>query len=110
MKKLLALMSTLIILMFFASCTNANNVSVQGKFYGSYEATDNNGNTDTYYDFRSNDGSVWWSLTEAQMGFVPKANTEYMFTYNNNGTKDCSHEDCECEVYDDTFVAIREMN
>ena len=104
-------MTTFLILMFFAACdSNANEISLTGKFYGHYEATDSNGNTDTYYDFRSDDGSVWWSLTEYQMGFVPKENTKYIFTYDNNGTKDCSVEDCECEVYDDTFVAIREMN
>ena len=90
-----------------------NTVSLTGKFYGYHKATDINGNTDTYYEFRSNDGSVWWDLTEYQMGFIPKVNAEYTLTYNNNGTTkankpcDCDPEfECECEVYDDVFVGI----
>lgn len=94
---------------------NANIESVTGVFDGSYEATDTNGNVDTYYHFKSDDNRVWWVLTESQLGFVPNANTEYMLTYDNNGTTkenkpcDCVI-DCECEVYDDKFVAIKETN
>lgn len=113
MKKVLSLAICSLILVSFTSCDNANNVSVTGKFYGHHEATDINGNTDTYYEFRSNDGSVWWDLTEYQMGFIPNGNTEYVFTYDNNGTTkenkpcDCAAEfECECEVYDDMFVGI----
>ena len=94
-----------------------NTISLTGKFYGHHEATDTNGNTDTYYSFKSNDGSVWWDLTEYQMGFIPNGNIEYVFTYNNNGTTkankpcDCAPKyECECEVYDDEFVSVREMN
>jgi hypothetical protein len=88
---------------------NANEISTVGKFDGSYEATDNNGITDTYYQFKANDGSVWWALTESQMGFIPDDNIEYTLTYDNNGTtkanKPCDC--CECEVYDDVFLCIK---
>ena len=88
---------------------NANEISTVGKFDGSYEATDNNGNTDTYYQFKANDDSVWWALTESQMGFIPDESTEYTLTYDNNGTtkanKPCDC--CECEVYDDVFISVR---
>lgn len=94
-----------------------NTISLTGKFYGHHEATDTNGNVDTYYHFKSDDGSVWWDLTEYQMGFIPNGNTKYIFTYSNNGTTkankpcDCAPKDeCECEVYDDMFVSIREMS
>ena len=104
-------------LMYINFGGNANQISLTGKFYGCHEATDINGNTDTYYEFRSDDGSVWWDLTEYQMGFIPKENTEYIFTYDNNGTTkankpcDCAPKlECECEVYDDEFVCIRETN
>lgn len=96
---------------------NGTKCVTTGKFYSSYEATDVNGNIDTYYEFRSNDGSVWWDLAEYQIDFVPKENTEYVFTYDNNGTTkenkpcDCAPEiKCECEVYDDIFVSVKEMN
>ena len=117
MKKLLALVSTTLIIMSFASCGNTNIESTTGTFDGSYEATDTNGNVDTYYHFKSDDNRVWWVLTESQLGFIPNENTEYMLTYDNNGTTkenkpcDCAPEfECECEVYDDTFVAIKEMH
>lgn len=99
------------------NCKENDTISLTGKFYGNHEATDINGNTDTYYEFRSNDGSIWWDLTEYQMGFIPNRNAEYVFTYDNKGTTkankpcDCAPEfECECEVYDDVFVGIRETN
>ena len=117
MKKLLALVTAVVISMSFSSCSNTGKITVAGQFYGHHKATDTNGNTDTYYHFKSNDGSVWWDLTEYQMGFIPNGNTEYIFTYNNNGTTkankpcDCDPEfECECEVYDDVFVSVREMS
>ena len=117
MKKLLALMTTVLILMFFSACdNNANKISLVGKFYGSHIGTDLDGNKDIYYEFKSNDGSVWWSLTDYQMGFIPKTDVEYILTYDNKGTTkenkpcDCAAEyDCECEVYDDEFVSIKEV-
>lgn len=116
MKKILSLVTSVLIVISLTSCSNANEISTVGKFDGSYEATDNNGITDTYYQFKANDGSVWWALTENQMGFIPDDNTEYTLTYDNNGTTkankpcDCARKyECECEVYDDEFVGIREM-
>ena len=114
MKKLLALMTTLLILMFFAGCSNTNVISVQGKFYHTIELTDIDENEDTYYQFRSNDNEVWWLLTASEIGFIPDTTTEYTLTYNNNGTTkynkscDCLEEwDCECEVYDDVFISLK---
>ena len=90
--------------------------TVSGKFYNNAELTDTNGNEDTYYQFKSNDNEVWWLLTEEEIGHIPNGNTEYALTYDNNGTTkankpcDCTPElDCECEVYDDTFISIREV-
>ena len=93
---------------------NANGVNeVVGKFHNTTELTDSNGNTDIYYQFKSNDNEVWWLLTETEMGFVPNENAEYALTYYNNGTTreskpcDCPSEwNCECEVYDDIFLGI----
>lgn len=88
-------------------------IEVIGKFYGNLEMTDSNGNEDTYYQFRSNDNEVWWVLTKEEIGHIPNGNTEYILTYNNNGTTkenkpcDCGSEiDCECEVYDDEFISV----
>lgn len=95
-----------------ASVHNGNECTLVGAFDGSHIGP----HGDEYYHFRSNDGTVWWDLTERQMGFIPKANAEYAFTYNNNGTTkankpcDCSPEyECECEVYDDEFISIKKL-
>ena len=92
----------------------ASETSVTGQFYGCTEATDTNGNTNTYYQFKANDNSVWWQLTAEEIGFVPNANKEYTLTYDNNGTTkankpcDCGPEfECECEVYDDIFLGVQ---
>jgi hypothetical protein len=92
--------------------SNGNECTAVGTFDGSF--TRSNGNK--YYHFKSNDNEVWWSLTENQMGFVPKANTEYTLTYDNMGTTkankpcDCAPKfECECEVYDDEFISIKEV-
>ena len=93
--------------------TPDNTRETVGKFYENMELADSNGNADTYYQFKSNDNEVWWMLTEKEIGFVPNGNTEYILTYDNNGTTrenkpcDCLPEwNCECEVYDDTFISI----
>lgn len=92
--------------------SNANECATTGKFYGNYEATDTNGNANTYYQFKSNDNEVWWALTAEEIGFTPNKNTEYTLAYDNNGTtkanKPCDC--CECEVYDDVFLYVRETN
>lgn len=81
----------------------------QGKFGCDFE--DLNG--ETYYQFKSNDNSEWWALTETEIGFKPSTEQEYVLLYCNNGTTkqnkacDCLPEwECECEVYDDVFLGI----
>lgn len=104
-------MKKIIICLLLLLCTNVH--SVEGKFYGSIEGTDTNGNVNTYYQFRANDDSVWWLLTEEEMGFIPNGDTEYTLIYDDKGTTadnkpcDCKAEyECECEVYDDVFLSI----
>ncbi len=113
MKRIPILILIILLVATFMSPPNPNVNKVAGKFYDSFEATDINGNTDTYYQFKSNDDSVWWMLTAEEIGCIPNGNMEYVLTYDNNGTtkenKSCSCTDCECEVYDDIFVTIREM-
>lgn len=76
--------------------------SVDGKFHNSFGK---------YYQFKSNDDTVWWALTTDDIGFVPAADAEYTLYYDNNGTTtenkncDCKPE-CECEVYDDIFLGF----
>ena len=89
-------------------------IEATGKFYHTMELTDVDGNEDVYYQFRSNDNTVWWLLTESEIGFIPDYNTTYTLTYDDNGTTktnkpcDCGSEiDCECEVYDDTFISLK---
>lgn len=69
-----------------------------------------------YYQFKSNDNSVWWALTELEIGFKPSTEKEYVILYSDNGTtaenKNCEcllEWDCECEVYDDIFFAVFEV-
>ena len=69
----------------------------------------------TYYQFKSYDDTVWWSLTEDEIGFAPTEDKEYTLLYCNNGTTkenkscECIPEwDCECEVYDDVFIEVYE--
>ena len=111
MKKLFALTLTITIL-FLTSCARTNKVA--GQFYGCIEATDQNGNADTYYQFRSYDCTVFWLLTADELGFVPNANKTYTLAYNDSGTtsenKPCNCDwefHCECEVYDDILISVR---
>lgn len=90
-----------------------NICKAKGKFYNSYPMTDNNGKTNIYYQFKSNDSEVWWILTEDDIGYIPNKNIEYtLFYYNNETTKynkpcNCLPEyECECELYDDIFIFI----
>lgn len=91
---------------------NANASEVVGQFYDKFEAVDQNGNENTYYHFKANDDSVWWSLTAEEIGFIPIANKEYTLSYDNNGTTkanktcDCVVE-CECDVYDDILLGVK---
>ena len=68
-----------------------------------------------HYQFKSNDNTVWWFLTEDEIGFTPSTDKEYVLLYSDNGTTkenkpcDCAPElECECEVYDDVFIKIYE--
>jgi hypothetical protein len=76
---------------------------------GNFEWFDGN----DWYQFKSYDDTVWWALTTEDIGFVPEANKTYILLYNDNGTTDCTEcaeeLDCECEVYDDIFLAIKEI-
>lgn len=62
--------------------------------------------------FKSYDDTVWWYITEEELGFVPEANKTYTLVFYDNGTKDCAkcpeEFNCECEVYDDIFLALFE--
>lgn len=88
--------------------------TVSGRFYSSVELKDMEGNQGTYYQFRSDDDSVWWLLTAEEIGFVPQILEQpYILTYDNCGTTpenkgcDCPPEyECECELYDDVLLNV----
>lgn len=92
-----------------SSVTCDNECLTVGKFYSGLTLTDTNGNSDYYYHFKSNDNEVWWFLTESELGFVPNLNSEYYFIYSDNGTTQCDPSDCECYLYDDTFISCSEI-
>ena len=110
MTKLIAIIMGLI----FAITPQAENISTEtavGKFTS--EFTEPNGKH--YYQFKSCDDTVWWCLTEDEIGFIPSMDKKYVLLYCNNGTTkenkpcDCIAEwGCECEVYDDVFMEIYE--
>ena len=82
-----------------------------GKFTSKYVEFDGK----TYYQFKSNDNSVWWALTDTEIGFKPSMEKEYVLLYCDNGTtaenKDCGclpEWECDCEVYDDIFFGVFE--
>ena len=108
--------------------TNDSEMKFVGKFYTSTTLTDYWGHEDTYYQFRSDDESYWMLLTSDEIGEIPVTlqdiidseaipNAEsvswdnYILTMDNGGTTECPFDcpeeyECECEVYDDTFVSI----
>ena len=65
-----------------------------------------------YYQFKSEDDTVWVALTENEIGFIPDKRKIYTLIYYDNGTEDCYECDekyhCECEVYDDVTLGIFE--
>lgn len=79
-----------------------------GSFGEGFKDADGN----VWYQFKSYDDTVWWVLTAEEIGFVPEVNKSYTLVYYNNGTTDCTEcpeeFDCECEVYDDIFLAVYE--
>lgn len=105
-------MKTLLAILLSLSMTVTSNSATTGTFTSSFDAVDGI----MYYQFKSYDDSVWWALTEEQIGKVPTIGKGYVLTYHNNNTTaankpcDCLPEwDCECEVYDDIFVSIYEI-
>lgn len=83
-----------------------------GKIDGTLKTCDTG---EILYHFKSDDNAVWWMLTEKEIGFVPNNEDLYTLIYYNNGTTiknkpcDCLPEyECECEVYDDIFLALME--
>lgn len=108
-----------------------NISTIKGRFYTRFKDSDRYGNTQTFYEFRSNDDSIRWILsTEEIAGIdndnskcsfeelervenIPDYESEYTLIYYDNGTDknnkpcDCPKEwQCECEVYDDIFLAV----
>jgi hypothetical protein len=88
---------------------------VYGKFHNTIEVVCN-GKNETMHQFRSYDNSVWWLLTEEDIGSIPN-NGNYALMYCDNGTtaenKTCGcppEWKCECEVYDDIFLGIFEKS
>ena len=81
---------------------------IRGEFASAFEDVDGQ----MYYHFKSYDDSVWWVLTAKEIGFTPDIDKKYTLTYYNNGTiycDECPREfDCDCEVYDDIFLAVFE--
>ena len=89
-----------------------NKISISmavGRFTTSFVELDGN----TYYQFKAYDDTIWWVLTPEEIGFTPEADKTYVLTYCDNGTTDCTEcakeLDCECEVYDDIFLAVKEV-
>ena len=84
-------------------------IAIEGKFYGDTICKDHKGIEDIYYQFRSDDDTVWWILTAAEIGHIPNTEDKYILYYTNNGTRacDCPPElECECYLYDDIFFHI----
>ena len=119
MKKITIFVLGILIIAFsmsFISIKNniENNIKkVDGKFYCDFEAANNEGNKDTYYQFRSNDNEVWWVLTADEIGEIPNFTDNYTLIFSDNGTTeenkpcDCAPElECECELYDDVFISV----
>lgn len=91
--------------------TSNNEVTVEGKFTPKELAFENG---TTWYQFKSDDNSVWWILKEEEIGHKPTLNDKYLLTYNHNGTTETDLEkcgclaewECECYLYDDVFIKI----
>ena len=88
-------------------------IAIEGKFYGDMICRDCQGLEAIYYQFKSDDDTVWWALTETEIGHVPNTDEKYTLYYTDNGTTkemqvcDCLPEwNCECYLYDDIFFCI----
>ena len=103
---------TLIALITSMFCGAISIKTVEGKFYHDIDLTDHNGFMDKYYQFRSDDNSVWWLLTAEEIGEIPDTETKYSLKYDNNFTTDCDCPEefnCDCYCYDDEFIGIRKL-
>lgn len=111
MKKILAMIISAIV----AASTTGNTTvhSIDGEFHSTLDARNYWGEEVVLYHFKSYDDSVWWLLTEEQIGEIPTEGKTYTLTYDDKGTTaenktcDCPPEwECECEFYDDDFISI----
>lgn len=94
------------------TCHTDNECLTEGYFEDGMIFVNDNGETEYHYHFKSFDDSVWWFVSEAELGFIPKENTAYYFIYNDNGTThcDCPPEYyCDCYMYDDFFISCEEV-
>lgn len=94
------------------TCHTDNECLTEGYFEDGMIFVNDNGDAEYHYHFKSFDDEVWWFVSEAELGFVPKANTAYYFVYSDNGTThcDCPPEyDCDCYMYDDFFISCEEV-
>lgn len=84
----------------------SNIHTIKGYFDTSFKCTNMN-KLKLYYRFRSYDDTVWWLLTEEELGYIPEPDTTYYFTYDDKGTTDCDcpeEYDCDCFAYDDEYI------
>lgn len=86
--------------------------AVDGEFYGgSFRVMRSDGKFETWYQFKSYDNSVWWALTEEEIGHIPEENSTYTLIYYDNGTNQENHTcpeeyECDCYCYDDILVSV----
>ena len=90
--------------------TFANKSTKYATARGTFDGTINDINGNEYHLFKSYDNNVWWTLSAEEIGFVPKANKEYVVVYDDKGTTKPCEENCECFAYDDEFIEIRGGN
>lgn len=94
---------------------NINVTPTYGTFEGTWEGTDYNGVTKTFYQFKSYDDSIWWAITAEELGYIPEEGRAYVLLYNENVDTEENHEcdpalDCDCYAYDDLFLGIYAIN
>lgn len=90
---------------------------VRGRFHNIMENINYYGEKVTHYQFKAFDDSVWWLLTENEIGEIPDFESAYVLRFFDNGTTaenktcDCLPEwECECELYDDIFLGITRID
>jgi hypothetical protein len=57
---------------------------------------------DDWYQFTSDDNTVYWTLTTDSIGFIPESEKSYTLMYHDNGTPD--------DIYDDVFITVKGEN